>query len=57
MSILISIFTLIGITGLVCVFWWAMIEAQKNIPGINEPNNKGGADLHANARKGQRQDR
>ncbi len=20
-----------------CIFWWAMIEAQTDIPGVNEP--------------------
>ena len=37
MSILMSIVTLVGITALVGVFWWAMIEAQTYIPGVNEP--------------------
>ena len=42
MSILMSLVTLVGITALVCVFWWAMIEAQTDIPGANEPNTKHG---------------
>ena len=41
MSILMSIVTLVGIIALVCVFWWAMIEAQTDIPGVNEPSSRG----------------
>ena len=28
---------LIAATIISCLFWWAMIEAQTPIPGINEP--------------------
>ena len=40
MSVLVSIVTLVGIIALVCVFWWAMIEAQTTVPGVNEPGHK-----------------
>ena len=36
MSILMSIVTLVGIIVLVCVFWWAMIEAQVQAGRENE---------------------
>ena len=27
----------LGALGLFCVFWWAIFEAQTDIPGVNEP--------------------
>lgn len=36
MSILMSFLTLVGITGIVCVFWYAMIEAQEQAARENE---------------------
>ena len=42
MNILLTILGLLALSALVCVFWWAMIEAQTDIPGVNEPNTKHG---------------
>ena len=39
MTVLISIFTLLGITGIVCLFWYAMIEAQTQAAKENENRN------------------
>ena len=38
MSILIDILAFIGAMSIFIVFWWAMIEAQTDIPGVNEPS-------------------
>ena len=57
MSILVDILAFIGFMAIVVIVWWIIIEAQEDIPGINEPNNKGGTDLHANPRKQKQKDR
>ena len=41
MSILIDILAFIGAMSIFIVFWWAMIEAQTDIPGVNEPSSRG----------------
>ena len=38
MNVLMDIFILVGILAFVCFAWWAMIEAQTRIPGVNEPS-------------------
>ena len=40
MSWLMDAFILLGALGLFCWFWWAMIEAQTRIDGVNEPGCK-----------------
>ena len=40
MSLVLSIFAFVGINALVCVFWYAMIESQEDIPGVNEPGSR-----------------
>ena len=37
MSILLTILGLLALSVVVCVVWWAIIEAQTDIPGVNEP--------------------
>ena len=37
MSVLINIMAVVGLLACFCVFWWAMIESQRVIPGYNEP--------------------
>ena len=39
MNIILIILGLILAAAMFCIFWWAMIEAQTDIPGVNEPNN------------------
>lgn len=41
MNIILTIMGLIALSIAFCVFWWAMIEAQTDIPGVNEPNTYG----------------
>tara|TARA_R100000458_G_C8260505_1_gene236052 strand:+ start:1099 stop:1242 length:144 start_codon:yes stop_codon:yes gene_type:complete len=40
-SLIMDIFAVIGILATFTVFWWAMIEAQTDIPGVNEPSSRG----------------
>ena len=37
MSVLMDIFAVIGIMTTFTVAWWAMLESQIDIPGVNEP--------------------
>lgn len=30
-------FAILGVLALTALFWWAMIESQTDIPGVNEP--------------------
>ena len=40
MTVLISLFTLLGIIGIVCLFWYAIIEAQEQASRENQNRNK-----------------
>lgn len=37
MNLLFEIFAVIGVLALFVVSWWAMIDSQTEIPGVNEP--------------------
>ena len=38
---MLEVIIIVGVTVIGAVFWWAMIEAHTDIPGVNEPKTRG----------------